>query len=244
MCPPACLGCGELLGPGTGEPWGWCWPCASALLPVAGPCCPRCGTPVVERAEAESECSRCAARPPPWQGARAGFVFGESIRAAILRLKRLGPDAAPGALVDSAVRAGVGPAPQWGRVDAVVPVPLHPARLRSRGFNQAALLARAMGRHVGAPVRLLLRRTRATPLQPSASAARRWRNVAGAFDASARVRARTVLLVDDVLTTGATATACTAALVEAGARAVYVWTLARAEGPVVIRSPGGSVPGR
>lgn len=113
--------------------------------------------------------------------------------------------------------------------DVVVPVPLHAARLRERGYNQAALLARALARRVGLPLdeRTLIRQ-RATASQVDLDVSRRKENVRGAFCCSDRTLAgRRVLLVDDVCTTGATLEACAVALYEGGARSVQALTLAR-----------------
>jgi ComF family protein len=112
----------------------------------------------------------------------------------------------------------------------LVPVPLHPRRLRQRGFNQSQLLARALGRLAGLPVADALARRVETATQTGLSAAARRRNVEGAFRAvrPAAVGGRVVVLVDDVLTTGATARACARALRDAGASAVRLLTLARA----------------
>ena len=113
----------------------------------------------------------------------------------------------------------------------LVPVPLHRARLGVRGFNQALLLARALGRRRGLPVapRLLVR-TRATEAQARLPAAERRRNLDGAFAVRAPhlCRARSIVLIDDVLTTGATADACARALLDAGAARVHVYTVGRA----------------
>jgi ComF family protein len=116
--------------------------------------------------------------------------------------------------------------------DAVlVPVPLHPRRRRQRGFNQSALLARALGARTGLPVVEALRRRRDTDAQTGLSAAARRANVRGAFVARvppALLRGRPVVMVDDVVTTGATATACARALAGAGADEIRLLTLARA----------------
>jgi ComF family protein len=115
-------------------------------------------------------------------------------------------------------------------IDVVVPVPLHAARLRGRGFNQAALLAHEMGRHLGRPVvEDVLIRSRATAPQVGLDANERWGNVAGAFECTRSSLAGTsVLLVDDVCTTGSTLDAACAALREGGVRSVWAFTLARA----------------
>jgi len=121
----------------------------------------------------------------------------------------------------------------FGPEALLVPVPLHPKRLRARGFNQALLLARALGRRRGLPVapRVLVR-TRATLAQAGLSAAARRRNLRAAFAvrSPARVARRLVVLVDDVLTTGATADACARALLNGGAARVEVYTVGRAPG--------------
>lgn len=118
-----------------------------------------------------------------------------------------------------------------GVPDAVVAVPLHPRRLRQRGYNQAALLARAVARCLGARMApRVLRKLKDRPPQAELGAAARWRNAAGCY--AARLPSELVegelLLVDDVMTTGATAEACARALLAAGARAVDVLTVARA----------------
>ena len=112
----------------------------------------------------------------------------------------------------------------------VVPVPLHPSRLRARGYNQALLLARPLARRRGLPLNpRVLVRLRPTPAQSSLGAAHRAVNLDGAFAVRepARVRGRRVALVDDVLTTGATAHACAVALLDAGATGVDVYTVGR-----------------
>jgi ComF family protein len=115
------------------------------------------------------------------------------------------------------------------RADAVVPVPLHAARQRERGYNQAALLAHRVGRRAGAPVHPnALRRVRATAVQMSLNASDRKTNVAGAFEcADQAMRGKQVLLIDDVCTTGATLDACAVALRSAGAASVRGLALAR-----------------
>ena len=110
--------------------------------------------------------------------------------------------------------------------DVVVPVPLHRSRLKKRGFNQAELLARGVARRIGVPLSDTLQATRSTRDQVELSAAERRENVANAFTARDRARGK-VLLVDDVFTTGATTSACAAALLKAGAAEIHAVTLCR-----------------
>jgi ComF family protein len=114
------------------------------------------------------------------------------------------------------------------RSDVLVPVPLHPHRLRQRGFDQALLLAQAAGRRFGLPVKTLLRRVRPTGQQVGRDRVARERNVRGAFAGDPAAFGLRVCLVDDVLTTGATASAAARALLDAGAARIEVRTLARA----------------
>ncbi|MCZ2076890.1 MAG: ComF family protein [Bryobacterales bacterium] len=116
-------------------------------------------------------------------------------------------------------------------IDILVPMPLHWKRRLARGFNQSELLARAVGKRFNVPVVPAVRRIRSTPAQAGLTNSKRRANVAGAFrvDKASLVAGRRVLLVDDVLTTGATAAACAAALKKAGARSVTLLTLARVD---------------
>lgn len=154
-------------------------------------------------------------------------LFEGPVREAVHRLKYRGQRALAeplgGLMADWWERRGA-------EVDLIVPVPLHPKRLRERGYNQAALLAKVMARHVGRPLADdgVLVRVRHTRSQMELGEAQRRRNVIGAFRADeVGVRGRRVLLVDDVCTTGATLEACTDALRAAGAVEVRAFTLAR-----------------
>jgi len=112
--------------------------------------------------------------------------------------------------------------------DVLIPVPLHPQRLRERGFNQSLELARVVARHYG--LRLdwhLCRRVRATPPQSELDRKQRWKNLRGAFEVSGNLAGRRVVLLDDVVTTGATVRALGKVLLQAGAAGIEVWTLAR-----------------
>jgi ComF family protein len=135
--------------------------------------------------------------------------------------------------------------PRDERFDAIVPMPLHWVRRWSRGFNQAELLAQAIARQTGLPVRELVRRKRSTAAQAGLTNQGRRTNVTGAFGLSKRTDARglKLLLIDDVFTTGATAGACAQVLKRAGAERVAVLTLARADRRFVPIAAGGYSPG-
>ena len=162
--------------------------------------------------------------------ARAATLYKNAgpAREAILGFKHTGRDTLGRHLAELMAERS-GPIMETGPWDMLVPVPLHRLREQERGFNQAAFLARRVGRRVGVPVAdRALRRVRQTPPQ-SGDADDRRRNVRGAFAVPrpAQVAARHVLLIDDVLTTGATANECARTLRRAGARRVGIFTLAR-----------------
>jgi ComF family protein len=223
LLPASCAACGAL----SDEEAPLCAPCAATLEPIDRPC-PRCGLPLPPGGApaVDVRCLGCAAAPPPWESARAPYVFGGELAVAIRRWKlgRHADLARPLARLFAPALDGLDRS-----VDALVPVPLHPRRLRARGFNQASELARAARRRgVHPPVLELLDRVRDTPSQALLSAADRKKNVRGAFAASRDLAGAHLVLVDDLLTTGATAAACALALEKAGAARVHVLTLARA----------------
>jgi ComF family protein len=222
LLPRDCPGCGEILRLDPVESRGFCELCWQTVIPITDPC-GRCGVP-----GAAPLCPACRACPQPFASVRATWLYGGQLAVAIHRLKYRG--AAHLARPLGALMAAGHAACPDGSSTVIVPVPLHPARLRRRGFNQAALLAREAVRAMGAGhVRYdLLHRIRDTAPLAGLGRAQRLHNVEGAFAARPEVRGRTVLLVDDVMTTGATAAACARAALEQGARQVHVLTLARA----------------
>ncbi|MGQ0675986.1 MAG: ComF family protein [Rhodospirillales bacterium] len=234
LLPPRCLACGAIVD----EPGALCAPCWAKLAFISPPVCARCGLAFELPPQRESpanpvECAACAAGPPAFDRARAALAYDDQVKSLVLRFKHAdATHAAPG-LARWMARAG---AELLAQCDLIAPVPLHRWRLLWRRYNQAALLALGLGRLARKPaVPDLLVRRRATPSQGRLGPAQRRANVAGAF-AIRRGRAdaiagKRVLLVDDVLTTGATAEECAKVLKRAGAQAVDVLTLARVNRP-------------
>ena len=202
----------------------FCAPCAETLLPVP-PGCPVCGEPGDEALLPllrPRRCARCRKQPPPYARAQAPFLHGGALAEAIHRLKYEGREELARPL--GALFAGCEPP----RCDVVAAIPLHASRLRERGYDQAALLAREAGRRFGLPIGSVLVRMRATRQQVGLDRARRVENVRAAFRARRAATGLRVCLVDDVLTTGATAAEAARALLLAGAVRVELRTLARA----------------
>jgi ComF family protein len=201
---------------------------------IARPQCALCGVPFDYPAYEGMACAPCSARPPVWGVARAALVYDEASRVLPLTLKHAGRTDMLAAIGRWMARAG---ADALEDADALIPVPLHPARLRKRRFNQSLLLANAVAHECAIPVDAhALMRARRTGTQGGLSAAGRTRNVAGAFKVRAGARARIdgarLVIVDDVHTTGATLAACVRTLKRAGAANVNALTLARVVKPV------------
>lgn len=214
--PPRCAAC---RAPTTLEPF--CPTCAEALLEVP-PGCARCGLP-----GPDPLCGACRASPPAFASVRAGALFGGPLADAVHALK-YGARPALARPLGAWLAARVALPPSA----AIVSVPLARRRRIERGYDQAGLLADEVAAAAGRSrdrLRGALRRVRETRPQVGRGRAERMRNVKGAFRAEGPVAGREVVLVDDVVTTGATADAAARALLEAGAARVAVVALARAE---------------
>ena len=185
--------------------------------------------PATDAADVGPLCGACRRRAPAFAYARAALRYEDTAREALHALKFGGHRALAAPLADlvASVLAGRWPA---GPPDLLVPVPLHPRRERERGFNQAGLIARRLGRAWGCPVRPdVLARVVATESQTALDSAARLANVRGAFRLRRPqvVEGRHVVLVDDILTTGATVSACARALEAGGPRTIGVVAVAR-----------------
>lgn len=224
VLPPRCAGCRSIVD-GDGR---FCSACWQQLRFITTPICARCGTPFDIDYGPSAECGACLAQPPRFDRARAALVYGGPARTVLLALKHGDRQYLAPMMAGHMARSGAG---MLGPDTLLVPVPLHRWRLWRRGFNQAALLARALAARGGGELAVdALIRAKPTPPSMGMGRAARARNVRGAFRVRdrAQIAGRTVVLVDDVLTTGATADACARVLRRAGARAVHVLTFARA----------------
>jgi ComF family protein len=230
LLPPQCLLCQSASVDRPGRLCPACWG-RIAFLDGAG--CARCGLPLPQPLGPSALCAACAARPPLYDRARAAFRYDAVSRVLVTRFKYADRLEAAASFAAWMARAG---APLLAETDALVPVPLHRLRLFTRRYNQAAVLARQIGRQSGVAVwpDLLVRR-RATSPQVGLSGAARQSNVRHAFGLrparAARLAGARIVLVDDVLTTGATVEACARVLREGGAAAVDVLCLARVVAP-------------
>jgi ComF family protein len=210
-----------------------CVACAGAIRGAGTPLCTLCGLPR-HGTGGDHPCGRCLRRSPRFARARACASYRHDEASPLIEvLQRLkyGRDITYGAVLGRYLCTHL---PMTIDHDLIVPVPLHQRRLRWRGFNQSALLARTLAAHTGRQVELrALARVRATPPQVGLGERQRRRNVARAFGVREpdRLRDRRVLLIDDVMTTGATVNECARVLRRAGAAQVDVVVLARALDP-------------
>ncbi len=235
LLPPCCVTCETRVD----RPGLLCGECFGQLSQIGAPCCGVCGTPfeLIEDAAESGLCLACATAPPPFARARAALNYDKAARRLILPFKH--GDRIEFAKVLAALMAFSG-RDLLRDADILVPVPLHRRRLFARRYNQAGLLAQALGKGWGCPVVVdALERIHATESLGFKSAAERRDEVGGAFAIRPRRRdalpGRRVLLIDDVMTSGATASACADVLLAAGAASVDVLVAVRVPDPRLLR---------
>ena len=223
--PPQCFCCAERVTThGT-----LCLPCWEKIQFITSPLCGACGLPLPFAPQEGMLCGGCIEERPAYSAARTVFRFDDHSKTLIHQLKFQDELYLAKTFAIWLARCG---AELIARSDVIVPVPLHRKRLIERRYNQSALLAQALSKSTGLPciVNAILK-TQNTPAQSGLSRKEREANVKRAFAVNPKslnvLRGKSVLLVDDVMTTGATAGACTKALMEAGANTVNVLTLAR-----------------
>jgi ComF family protein len=227
VLPPSCAVCGcEVDRVGA-----VCPSCFLRLHVIGAPRCDQCGVPLAAATHlgADARCVACELRPPPWSKARAAYVYDDGSRDLILSLKYADRTQNAMVLARQMARAG---RDILETADWLVPVPVHWRRLLERKYNQAALLARAVAKLSGTAVLVdALARPHATSRLAGFSAAERAREMENAIrvrpSRAANLTGRHVVLVDDILTTGATAAACTSVLLAAGAASVSLLAAAR-----------------
>lgn len=225
LLPPRCPATGDIVGrQGALSPEAW-----SKLTFIGSPLCGICGMPFPFQDDTVDgmQCEACLSRPPRFDTARAALAYDDGSRGLILKFKHGDQTHVLKCFLPWIVRTGQD---MLQDVDMIAPVPLHRWRLLKRRYNQAALLALALGRQTARPAApALLRRVRATLPQGHDRAGSRRANVRNAFEVDRRfdVRGKRIVLVDDVLTTGATVDECARVLKRAGAARVDVLALAR-----------------
>ncbi|MDK3071743.1 ComF family protein [Sedimentitalea sp. JM2-8] len=226
LYPPRCLGCGTMVD----SDFGLCGGCWRDTPFIGGTVCDSCGSPVPGGADGyRVECDDCMKTPRLWTDGRAALLYKDRARRMVLALKHGDrPEIArPAALwMMRAAR------PILRENMLIAPVPLHWTRFLKRRYNQSALLAQEVARQTGLPnCPDLLLRTKRTAMLDGKTAQERFSDLSDAIRVHPKRRhrlvARSILLVDDVMTTGATLTACTRACLDAGAHDVCVLTLAR-----------------
>ena len=203
----------------------FCSACFAALQQISAPHCACCGIPFAFESAPDAQCPECLAEPPSFDTVRAPLVY-DAISAPLVRSLKFHDRYTGLQRAVAMMAAAHGPR----SVDVIVPVPLHWRRLLMRRFNQSALLGFALSPVLSVPcVPAALKRTRYTTPQMRLPRAQRLKNVRNAFAVpdAATIAGKHVLLVDDVVTTGATVAACAATLKKAGAASVHVLALAR-----------------
>lgn len=226
LFPPVC---GMCQSPMASQAALVCPPCVKSLKPVPTPICSHCGLPVTGCEPHGAEvCLACLAKPPAYRKARFGFVYEGELRKALLRLKFYEAIHLGRALSDFLSQA-FHRYYTLDEFDLIVPMPMHPKRLFQRGFNQVVVMGKRLSVQTGIPLdRTSFQKVKDTPPQVGLSRSRRAENVRGSFAVTRRgkIAKRSILLLDDVSTTGATVAEASRTLLQGGAETVQVLVLA------------------
>jgi ComF family protein len=234
LYPPRCRACARPIRGDDAE--FFCAACWGHIQLVSSPQCEICGAPFLGASGGDHTCGPCLARRPVFVRARAWACYptdesaDHPLRQVVQKFK-YGRKVSFGKPLGRLLTSGCRDFWNDSNADLIVAVPLHPKRLRWRGFNQSVLLARQVSRAANIPLDLFtLYRSKETPPQTQLNEEERRRNVRAAFAVRPQnsIGGKTILLVDDVYTSGATVNECSRVLKQAGAEAVYVLTLARA----------------
>ena len=226
LLPPACLLCGQSL-PIDHSKQSFCRDCLTSLTTLSPAHCPCCAQPFPDSTSIHL-CGNCLKRPPAFSIVHAAGLYQDGIKDAVHRLKyrnQVNLARPLGQLLGKVVEAAAGDFVP----DSIVPVPLHPDRLRQRGYNQALEVARPIAQQLNVSIDTgLLQRVRRTPPQQGLSAIERRSNLRNAFDLTTAPSVKRILLVDDVMTTGETVRECCRTLLVGGIREVQVAVVGRA----------------
>lgn len=225
ILPPRCPVTGDMVdaqGMISSDAW-------RDLVFIADPLCAHCGVPLAFETEGDARCVTCLETPPVYYSARAALQYNDISRGLILGFKHGDKTHVIQSFMPWLKQAGK---EMLGQADYLIPVPLHPARLIMRRYNQAALIAGALSKSSDIPhLPTAMKRVRATPSQGHLTSDERTKNVQEAFDVSPKyrdmIKGKSIVLIDDVLTTGATVNECAKLLYHHGAGQVDVLTLAR-----------------
>ncbi len=223
LLPPACPLCSHTFPVSWAEPF--CPDCLPGFRALPNAHCSCCALPFPGTENSSHLCGRCLKKTPAYRKVYTVGPYDSTMRDAIQQFKfnqRIGLDRPFGKLLNRVINSDL-------QVDLIVPVPLHPRRLKRRSYNQSLLLARELGRLRNLPVETkLLQKTSDTLAQQELSARERERNLRQVFQVTRKLQGEKLLLVDDVMTTGSTVQACGQVLLDAGAAGVEVAVLARA----------------
>lgn len=232
LFPPKCPACGKLLNEQEKErktARGFCGFCAEETVFAKEPVCKKCGKPLAD--EAGEYCADCQDRQRSFEQGKALYVYSGPVQIAMYRLKYSGRKAIAGPMAEEAAEI-FGAWLRLKKIEAIVPIPMYRRKEKKRGYNQADVIAKALGTACRIPVeKKLLVRSRNTAPQKGLSGEERRRNLKNAFHAQADdVKFNCILLVDDIFTTGATVDSAAAALKRVGVQQVFVFCICTGRG--------------